>query len=64
VGKNSIYFRFSHMRFIEKIDCKVSVSNGSVNALSTCKIKSILLLLLPPKWILSRRKLHIKILQS
>jgi len=26
------------MRFIEKTDCKLSVSNGSVNALSTYKI--------------------------
>jgi len=52
------------MRFIEEADCKVSVSNGSVNALSTYKIKSILLLLLPPKGILSQKKIHIKILQS
>jgi len=34
------------MRFIEKIDCKQSVSNGSVNALSAYKIKSIFLLTL------------------
>jgi len=52
------------MRFIEEADCKVSVSNGSVNALSTYKIKSILLLLLPPKENLSQKKIHIKILQS
>jgi len=52
------------MRFIEKTDYKVSVSNGSVNALSTYKIKSILLLFLPPKGILAQKKIHIKILQS
>jgi len=28
------------MRSIEKTDCKVSLSDGSVNALSTYKIKS------------------------
>jgi len=32
------------MRFIEKTDCKLFVSNRSVNALSTYKIKSMLLL--------------------
>jgi len=34
------------MRFIEKIDCKLSVSNGTVNALSklTYKIKIVFLL--------------------
>jgi len=52
------------MRFIEKTDCKVSVSNGSVNALSTYKLKSILLLLLSAKGINSQKKIHIKILQS
>jgi len=52
------------MRFIEKTDCKLSVSNGSVNALSTYKIKSMLLLTLPPKGILSQQKKDIKILQS
>jgi len=31
------------MRFIDETDCKLSVSNGSVNALSTYKIKSIFL---------------------
>jgi len=31
------------MRFIEKTDCKQSVSNGSVNALSTYKIKNVFL---------------------
>jgi len=34
------------MRLIEKTDCKESVSNGSVNALSTYKIKSVFLLTL------------------
>jgi len=52
------------MRFIEKTDCKVSVGNGSVNALSTYKIKSIKLLFLPPKGILYQKKIHVKILQS
>jgi len=40
-GKNSFFFHFSHLRFIDKTDCKLSVSNGSVDALSTYKIKSI-----------------------
>jgi len=44
------------MRFIEKTDCKLSVSNGSVDALSTYKIKSMLLLTLQPKGILSQQK--------
>jgi len=34
------------MRFIEKTDCKESVSNGSVNAFSTYKIKSVFLITL------------------
>jgi len=36
------------MRFIDEtdIDCKLSVSNGSVNVLSTSKIKTIFLLTL------------------
>jgi len=40
------------MRFIEKTDCKLFVSDGSVNALSTCKTESMLLLTLPLKGIL------------
>jgi len=31
------------MRFMDKTDCKLSVSNDIVNALSTYKIKSIFL---------------------
>ena len=34
------------MRFIEKTDCKLSVSNGSVNAVSIYKMQSIFLLTL------------------
>jgi len=34
------------MRFFKRTDCKLSVSNGSVNVLSTHKTKSILLLML------------------
>jgi len=34
------------MCFIDKTDCKLSVSNGSVNVLSTSNIKTIFLLLL------------------
>jgi len=36
------------MRFIDEtdIDCKLSVSNGSVNVLSTSKLKTIFLLML------------------
>jgi len=34
------------MRLIEKTECRSSVSNGSVNALNTCKVKSIFLLVL------------------
>jgi len=34
------------MRFIDKTDCKLSVSSGSVNVLSTSKIKTIFLLTL------------------
>ena len=36
-GKKSFWFHFSHMRFIEKTDCKQFVSSGSVNTLSTSK---------------------------
>jgi len=32
------------MRFIEKTGCKLSITNGSVNALNAYKIKSIFLL--------------------
>ena len=37
---------FSYMRFIDEtdIDCKLSVSKGSVNVLSTSKMKTIFLL--------------------
>jgi len=31
------------MRFIEEADCKLSASNGSVNVLSTSKMKTIFL---------------------
>jgi len=34
------------MRVIEKTDCKLSVSNNSLNALSGYKIESIFLLML------------------
>jgi len=34
------------MRFIDETDCKLSVSNGSVNVLSICKMKTIFLLTL------------------
>jgi len=34
------------MCFIEKTDCKLSVSNDSLNTLSSCKIESIFLLTL------------------
>ena len=33
---------FSHMRFIEIRDCKLPVSDGSVNVLSTCKKKLLI----------------------
>jgi len=46
MGKTSIQIHFSHMRFIEKTDCKLSVSNGSVNAVSIYKMQSIFLLTL------------------
>jgi len=36
------------MRFIDKTDCKLSVSIGSVNVLSTSKIKNIFLLAAEP----------------
>jgi len=34
------------MRFVYETDCKLSVSNGSVNVLSTSKMKTIFLLTL------------------
>jgi len=34
------------MRFIDETDCKLSVNNGSVNVLSTSKMKTIFLLTL------------------
>jgi len=34
------------MRFINETDCKLSVSNGSVNVLSPSKMKTIFLLTL------------------
>jgi len=46
------------MRFIEKTDCKLSVSNGNVNALGTYKMKSMLLLTLPPKGTFPSKKIH------
>jgi len=52
------------MRFIEKTDCKLSVSDGSVNALSTYKIKSVLLLTLSTDRNLFLAKNYITILQS
>ena len=44
LGKNSISFHFSHIGFVEKTDCKLSVSNGSANCLITYKMKNIFLL--------------------
>ena len=40
------FFHFSYMPFIEKKDFKLPVSNGSVNVLSTSKMKTIFLLTL------------------
>jgi len=34
------------MRFIDKTDCKLSVSNGTVSVLNTSKMKTIFLLML------------------
>jgi len=34
------------MRFVDETDCKLSVSNGSVNVLSTSEMKTIFLLTL------------------
>jgi len=34
------------MHFVDETDCKLSVSNGSVNVLSTSKMKTIFLLTL------------------
>jgi len=34
------------MRFVDETDCKLSVSNGSVNVLSTSTMKTIFLLTL------------------
>jgi len=42
LGKISIWSH--HMRFIEKTDYNLSISNSSVNALNAYKIKSIFLL--------------------
>jgi len=44
--EKSHFFRFSYMRFIDETDCKLSVNNGSVNVLSTSKMKTIFLLTL------------------
>jgi len=41
-GKNSISFYFSYMGFVEKTDCKLSVSIGCANAFSTYEMKNIL----------------------
>ena len=40
LGKNSISFYFIHTRFVEKTDCKLSVSNGSAHALTTYKLET------------------------
>jgi len=48
LGKNSISFHFSHKGFVEKTNCKLSVSNGSANALS--KMKNIFLLMGVGRW--------------
>jgi len=34
-------FYFCHMCVIKKTDCKLSANNGSINALSNYKIKTI-----------------------
>jgi len=50
LGKNSISFHFSHIGFVEKTDCKLSVSNGSANCLRTYKMKNIFLLVGVGRW--------------
>jgi len=50
LGKNSISFHFSHIGFVEKTDCKLSVSNGSANFLRTYKMKNIFLLVGIGRW--------------
>jgi len=40
LGNNSISFHFSHIGFVEKTDCKLSVSNGSANFLRIYKMKT------------------------
>jgi len=45
--KIKFLFRFVHMCFIEKTDCKICVSDGSANALRNYKINSVFLLTLP-----------------
>jgi len=49
-GKNAISFQYSHMGFVEKTDCKLSVSYGSANALSTYKMKNIFLPMGVGRW--------------
>jgi len=38
------------MGFVEKTDCKLSVSDGSGNSLSTYKMKNIFLLMCVEEW--------------
>ena len=45
--KIKFLFHFVHLRFIEKTDCKICVSNGSTSALRTYKMKNVFLLILP-----------------
>jgi len=52
------------MRFIEKTDCKLSVSTGSANALSTYKMKSIFLFTLSTERNPFPAKKYIKILHN
>jgi len=48
--KKLILFHVSHMGFVKKTACKLSVSNGNANALSTYKMKNIFLLMGVGRW--------------
>jgi len=50
INWEKIQFHFSHMGFVEKTDCKLFVSNGSANALTTYKMKNIFLLTGVGRW--------------
>jgi len=50
LGNNLISFHISHTGFVEKTDCKLSVSNGSANCLRTYKMKNIFLLVGVRRW--------------